>query len=309
MGQLWGVSTQGGNTYSPLLTKEVTAQAQPDMKFHQFVEMKEQWGKNAGETFLYDKYGNIDTQGGTLTETSTIPARSHRFYQSTATLYEWGNSIPFTRKYESLAQIGVSQPVVTALKNDYAKAIDTACEAEFNKTKIRYVAVADTTAGTITTDGTATATNTGQLNRFHVKQIVDHLYQTLKCPPWDGDNYMAICSMDAKRGIYDDVEAILYYTKYPASGEFGRYYDTRFVKTNHGLSNAMGKGSAYGEAYIFGGNGGPVLEGLAIAPEIIPKEVTDYQRSRGLAWYMISGYKIFWEGDPDNNIVKFDSNV
>lgn len=92
-GQLWATSTQGGYMYSPLLTREVTAQAQPDMKFAQFCELREQWGKNAGETFLYDKYGNIDTQGGTLTETSTIPSRGHRFYQSTATLYEWGKKL------------------------------------------------------------------------------------------------------------------------------------------------------------------------------------------------------------------------
>jgi hypothetical protein len=92
-GQLWATSTQGGYLYSPLLTKEVTTAAQPDMKIKQFTAIREKWGKNAGETFLYDKYGNIDTQGGTLTETSTIPAHSYRLYQSTATLYEHGKNL------------------------------------------------------------------------------------------------------------------------------------------------------------------------------------------------------------------------
>jgi hypothetical protein len=133
------------------------------------------------------------------------------------------------------------------------------------------------------------------------------MYQTMLCQPYDGQNMMAICSTDAMRGLYDEVEDILQYTKFPASGEVGRYYDCRFIRTNHGLSNAMGNGSAYGEAYFFGGGEGPVCEGIAYAPEVIPKEITDYGRSKGLAWYLINGYKIFWEDDPDNNIVKYDS--
>ena len=93
MGQLFATSTQGTYTWSKLLSKEVVHAAQPDMKFTQFTVMREQWGKNAGESFLFDKYGNIDTQGTTLTETTTVPAHSYRLYQSTATLYERGKLI------------------------------------------------------------------------------------------------------------------------------------------------------------------------------------------------------------------------
>lgn len=291
--------------YSALLTKEVLQKAQPDMKFRQFTAMREAWGKNAGETFLFDKYGNISTQGGTLTETSTIPSRSYRLYQSTATLYEWGNSIPYTRKYESLSQANDRKGPVTALKNDMAKVIDTAVEAQFDACYIRYNATS-TATGTFHTDGTDTETNTSVLNTYHTRTIVDYMYQTMQVEPYDGDNYMAICSTNAKNGVYVAVESILQYTKYPASGEFGRYYDVRFVKTNHAISNAIGNSSLYGEAYFFGGMA-PVYEGVAISPEVIPKEVTDYGRSRGLAWYAIMGFKIVWSGDPDNNIVKFSS--
>ena len=57
MGQLWKTSTQGQMLYSPLLSKEVAFQAQPQMVFAQYCEIKEEWGKNKGETFLFDKYG------------------------------------------------------------------------------------------------------------------------------------------------------------------------------------------------------------------------------------------------------------
>lgn len=305
-GQLWATSTQGGYRYSPLLTKEVVFAAQPDMKFVQFCALREEWGRNAGETFLFDKYSNIDTAGDDLTETEKIPFHAYRLYQGTSTMKERGNSIPWTKKYDVLAQVSDRQAPTTTLKNDMAKVLDGKCEAQFDACQIRYVALG-TASGEFTTDGTPDSTGANALNCYHVKQIVDYMYQTMKAEPYDGDNFMAICSTNAKRGIYDDVQDILMYTKYPASGEFGRYYDVRFVKTNHGLSNAIGSSGAYGEAYFFGGNEAPVLRGIAYAPEIIPKEVTDFGRSKGLAWYLIDAYKIFWEGDPDNNIVKFDS--
>ena len=186
-----------------------------------------------------------------------------------------------------------------------SKFMVTKVEAELDNCKIRYVGTA-TAGGATTTDGTATATCTSSLNKYHVKEIVDYMFQTMKAEPYDGDNYVAVCSVDAKRGIYDDVESILAYTKYPASGEFGRFYDTKFVKTNHALSNAIGNGSAYGEAYFFGGPDA-VFEAVAVSPIIIPKEITDYQRSRGLAWYAIIGWVIAHSADPDNNVVKYDS--
>jgi hypothetical protein len=101
-------------------------------------------------------------------------------------------------------------------------------------------------------------------------------------------------------------ELILQYTKFPASGEFGKYYDCRMVKTNHGVSNAVGASSAYGEAYFFGG-GEPVLRGIAVPMRVIPKEETDFQRSRGLAWYAIEAYRLRKNGDPDNEVVKYGS--
>jgi N4-gp56 family major capsid protein len=305
-GQLWAVSTQGQLLYSPLLSKEVTNAAQPLMKFKQFTDMKMEAGRGRGETFLFDKYGNIDTEGGTLAETSTIPSRSYRVYQGTGTLYEFGNSVPFTRKYEELAQVDARSGVSRILADDQAKVIDTTIEAQFDACKIRYNATSATT-GTFHTNGTDTETNTSALNRYHVKILYDYLWNNLNAKPYfaGSDDYAGILSQNAMRGIFNDCETVVMYTEFPAYGEFGRYSSCRMTKTNHGLSNAIGNGSAYGEAYFFGAN--TVKEGIAVAPVVIPKEVTDYGRSRGLAWYAIMGYKIFWEGDPDNTIIKFGS--
>jgi hypothetical protein len=226
-------------------------------------------------------------------------------YQGTGTLYERGKKIDWTRKYEDLAQISARQPLVTALSDHYSKQTDADVEAQFDACKIRYVGTT-TAAGTFTTNGTATYTCTSAFNAYHVQAMVDYLYGTLKTKPYDGDNFVAICTVKAKNGIYNDVESILQYTKYPATGEFGRYYDCRFVKTNTAsMSNAMGASSAYGEAYMFGKS--TVMYGMAVPMQVIPKEETDFRRSRGVAWYDIAGFKIKHEGDPDNTICKWCS--
>lgn len=289
--------------------EEVLAAAQPELKFLQFCEEKEAFGKNKGETFVFDKYGDVDnasTAGASnLVETSTIPAGSVIVYQGTGTLNERGVSIPFTRKYEDLAQVETRKPLVSALSDHYAKQTDADVETQFDACDIRYVGTT-TSAGTFTTNGTATLTCTSAFNAYHVQAMVDYLYGTLKAKPYDGDNFVAICTVKAKNGIYNDVEDIMKYTKYPATGEFGRYYDCRFVKTNTAaMNNAMGASSAYGEAYMFGK--GTVMYGMAVPMQVIPKEETDYRRSRGVAWYDIAGFKIIHESNPDNTIVKFDS--
>jgi hypothetical protein len=50
-----------------------------------------------------------------------------------------------------------------------------------------------------------------------------------------------------------------------------------------------------------------VMYGMAVPMQIIPKEETDFRRSRGVAWYDICGFKIKHEGDPDNTIIKWCS--
>lgn len=302
-GMLW--ANESGTVYSPLLAKEVEIQAQPDMRFVQFCETKAEWGKNAGETFLYDRIANIDTQGGKLTETATIPEHKYTISQGTATLYEFGNSIPWTRKYDELAQINIREAPVRTLGNDYAKVIDTAAEDEFNNARYRYVATHTASQGYWSTSGTNTATCSSALNTFHVKCIIDYMYQTMLCKPYSGDDFMCIASTNAKRGVYDDCEDILQYTQYPATGEFGRYYDCRFVRTNHALDNSIGTSDVGGEAYFFGGNGGPVARGIAVKMEIRQKEPGDFGRSKGLAWYSIEGWDLVWKNNPDANVVKY----
>lgn len=203
-----------------------------------------------------------------------------------------------------MAQASIRELPRQVLGDDYAKVSDTSAEYEFNNTRIRYVATNSAT-GVWSTTGTNTATCSNALNTTHVKVIIDYMYQTMLAKPYSGSDFFCIASTNAKRGVYDDCEDIMQYTKFPTTGEFGRYYDCRFVRTNYSLDNGIGTSDVGGEAYFFGGPGEPVARGMAVKMEVRQKEPSDFGRSKGLAWYSIEGYDLKHKQNPDSRVVKF----
>jgi N4-gp56 family major capsid protein len=305
-GQVYSVSSLGGYGAVPQLTAEVRDQAQPLIRFRQFDDLIDGYGgSRKGDTFNWDIIANVATAGGTLVETSTIPRTNFTINQGTGSITEYGNAIPYTKKLKTLSQIEIDGATRRALRNDMVKVLDSAVHAQFDAAKIRYVGTA-TDGGAFTTNGTATATCTSQLNKYHVKAIVDYLQKNMLAPPYDGNSYMAIVTVAAHNGLYTDVEAVMQYTKYPANGEFGMYYNCRFVKETHILDNDMGNGSLYGQAFFFGEE--TVAEAVAEAEHIMfQPDYVDFQRNPALAWYFIGGFKIMHFANPDNRIVKYTS--
>lgn len=93
-GQQYSTSSLGGYLSQPYLTQRLRAVAQPQFKFRQFVDVKEAIGKNRGDTWLFDRRGNVSTQGTTLAETATMPQTNFIVAQGTGSITEYGNSIP-----------------------------------------------------------------------------------------------------------------------------------------------------------------------------------------------------------------------
>ena len=302
MGLEWVTSSLGGALANPRLSKEVRIAAQADYKFRQFATVKEAFGKGVSDSVNFDKVTNVVTSGGTLVETTTMPTTYFTITKSTLTVYEYGNSIPYTGKLEVLSQEGIRNLVTKALKNDQVKVLDAAVEAQMDVCAYRYVS-STTTSGNFTTDGTATLTATTNLNAYHWKVMVDKL-MTLNAPPADGENYMAILSISAARGIHDSLEDVWKYTKFPTNGEIGSYYRCRAVRDNYSMDNTIGASDVTGEAYFFGDDA--VMEAVAL-PEEIRYQEDDFARSKKLAWYAILGFKIIWSGDPDYRIIKWTS--
>ena len=303
MGQEWVTSSLGGVLANPNLSKEVRIAAQSANKFRQFATVKEAFGKGVADTVNFDKISNLVTSGGTLTETSTMPGSYFTIVKDTLTVNEYGISVPFTGKLEALSEMGVKNLTVKALKNDQVKVLDKAVYNQMALCMHKYVA-SSATASNWTSNGTATLTASTNLNAFHTKEIVDKLL-VLNAPPADGENYMCIASVKAARGLYDDLQAVWQYTKYPVNGEVGSYYRMRLVRDTYSVSSGIGVSStAAGEAFFFGDDA--VMEGVAL-PEEIRYEEQDFGRSKRLAWYAILGFKIIWSLDPDARIVQFTS--
>ena len=317
-GQLWSVSSLGGYFSSYKLSSNLRKQLQPMTKFRQFCDAKDNTkdGKKRGDTWTWDVVMNVATAGGTLVETNTMPETNFTIVQATGTVYEYGNSVPFSGALEALSQFTVRQPVTTALRNDMAKVLDSAAYDQFNAAPLRYVG-SSTTLGVLTTNGTATASNTSTLNKYHVGAIKDIMTER-SIPRYSGNEYVCIAHPSTLRDLKTDLQAVQQYVTAGygkiMKGEIGMYEEIRFVEqsnvpkyTEFGATTGGGAGTNW--AFFFGAD--TVAEGICVPEEVRGKIPGDYGRSKGVAWYYLGGFKIVhnWsETDAANaRIIKWDS--
>jgi N4-gp56 family major capsid protein len=327
MAQLWAVNSLGGYFYSLNLSKELRTALQSSSKFRQFADVKDAAGKNKGESFTWDTVSNVAVQGGTLVETNTMPETQFTITQGTLTINELGNSVPFTNKLESLSQFSVAAPVTKALRNDAMKVIDALAHQQFNRTPLRVVPTTQnsTTAVTLTTNGTATVTNSVAMGKGHVKAIVD-IMKERNIPAFTADDYYALAWPTTFRTLKNDLESIHQYTDRGMTmimnGEVGRYENCRFVEQTNiprggaadsttfnaftNTSDAWNNGLS-DWAFFFGED--TVAEGIAVPEEVRAKIPTDYGRSKGVAWYALLGFGLVQTSASEARVVKYDSAI
>lgn len=317
MAQLFAVNSLGGFLSAKNLSKELRSALQPMSRFRQFCDVKDAGGKNKGNTFTWDVVSNVATAGGTLVETNTMPETQFTITQATLTITEYGNSVPYSGKLEALSEIGVRRPVMQALRNDAKKAFDRAAYAQFYLTQLRVVGGASG-AGTFTTNGTATATNSIALGSGHIKTIVDWMKER-NIEPYVNDDYMSIAWPTTYRTLKNNLEGLHQYTetglKMIFNGEIGRYESVRFVEQTNvakGYNNTDGSSgtswpnSALSDWSFFFGED-TVAEGIAIPEEIRAKIPGDYGRSKGVAWYYLGGFGIVHTSADQSRIVMWDT--
>jgi len=310
-GQLFVTDTVGGYMYSENLSKELRHAVQPLVKFRQFCDVKDaaMQGKGKGDTFHWNVYSDIATQGTTLVETSTMPESNFVISQGTMTITEYGNSVPFTQKLDDLAEQPVREIVHKVLKNDAKNAFDIAAHAQFDATPLRIVPLSATStdAITLTTNGTATGTNNVALGKNHVKAIVDTMKER-NVPPFINDDYMAIARPTSFRQLKNDLESIHQYVNQGfqmiLNGEIGRYEGCRFVEQT-GIASEAWSNSLSDATYFFGDD--TVAEGIAVPEELRGKIPGDYGRSRGVAWYYLGGFGLVHTQHAQGRIFKWDS--
>ena len=146
---LW--STQSGYLTNNKLNKSFQKDTQPLLRFRQFVKMKEAFGKSMGQSVNWLKVANVSNYGGKLAETQTMHETKQVLTWGTLTVTEYGNSIPFSGKIQSLSEFDVKDIVREGLLDDAVKCIDGDIERQFNACALRYIATA-TAGANITTN-------------------------------------------------------------------------------------------------------------------------------------------------------------
>ena len=292
--QLWMTDSLGGYMGADELSKKVRHAAQTMQRFRQFTDPEPAHGKNSGDTVLFDKISNIQTGGGTLSETSTIPKSNYVITQGSLVVNEWGNSVPMTLKAKTLAEVSVPDAVTTVLRNDMAVVLDSEVAAQFQTSDYKAMCI-NTATTTFSSAGTAGESAVANMSDKNVRDIIDKM-KTLNIPKINGE-YVSVNSTNSLRGLYDFFEAKAQNTTMAplAIGEVGKYYGCRFIEETNVLSNILN--TYYGESVFFGADA--VREGIVIPEEIridIPK---DFGRDQATAWYALLGFVKTWDFSTD----------
>lgn len=315
-GQIFGTNSLGGFFSNPELSNKMRVVAQPIKRFRAFTSPLGAGGAHTSDKVFFDKVQNIVTAGGALVETNTIPESQFLIGQGTATMTEYGNSIPWTQKGQTLNQLNLDDAVTVALKNDAAKVLDSQCALQYKAAEYKLVcSLSNSTV--ITSNGTATATASSDLTASNIRDAVNFMRKK-NIPFADGANYICIASVQSYSNMFGDsnttgsgwVDISKYTAQFAAnlfSGEVGKYYSVRFVEETNVLSNSIGLSAAHGEAVIFGDDA--VKEVVAIPEELREKIPTDFGRSQGLAWYALLGFQRIWSfvADTEEHIVHVTS--
>jgi N4-gp56 family major capsid protein len=312
--QLFATNSLGGFLTNNALSQQLRYKAQTMQKFRQFCDIEAMAGQGRGNKVFFDKISNISTAGGTLVETDTIPKRNYTILQGTLTMTEYGNSIPFTSKVKTLADMSVPESIRTVLMNDMKVALDSAAATQF-MTNDYIATITNTATTTFGSSGTKVATAGANMSDKNVRDIIDQMKKGLVPKRTNDDLYVCVASTNSIRGLYDFFEAKAQLTTLDPLyiGEVGRYYGCRFVEETNYLSNTDGSSGLYGEACFIGADA--VREGLAIPEEIRVGIPADYGRDQGIAWYALLGFQQVWsqsgvlagQADGQTRIITVDS--
>lgn len=288
---LW--ANMGSYLASPKLSQQMREQAAPMFLWRQFVDTKDALGANKGDAVQFTKRLRIDTRGGTLVETNTMPNNLIKVIKDSTVVTEYGNGVPFTQKLETLSAFKMKSEYEKGLVQDQKDTLDNAVATVMKTAKFKAVCTTTAKAGAIfTTNGTATVTASNNPTDANIRAIVD--FAKKKQIPKLGNYYACVGATEFISGIYDYLQAVAQYAdpEFRFNDEIGRYYGTRFMEDNNILLNTIGNGSAFGEGVLFGEEA--VAEATAL-PEELRYEETDMGRSKKLAWFAILGFKKIWD--------------
>lgn len=302
-GQVWSTDSLGGYMYSDELSDVLRTALQPMSRFQQHCDATDftDKGYGKGDTFAWNVYSDVSTQGGELDENQKMPESNFTITQSTGTVKEYGNSVPYSGLLDDLSKQPIKQIIHKALRNDANKAFEAAAHAQFDATMLVVAPTSgnSTTAITLDTDGSVTNTATIKMSNVHVKLIADTMKER-NIPVYADGNYRCIGRPSEFRDLKDDLESLHSYVSEGfnmiLNGEVGRSYEgIRFFEQT--VINTY-------DCYFFGED--TVIEAIVCPPEIRGKVPTDYGRDKGVAWYALEGFALVHTAAAQSRIIKWD---
>jgi N4-gp56 family major capsid protein len=311
--------------YSDELSDTLRMELQPMVRFRQHCDAKDATDKglNKGDTYNWNIYSDVATQGGDINENDAMPETNFTITQGSLTISELGNSVPYSGKLDNLSKHPVEEVIRKVLKNDAAKGLDAKAHAQFNSTKLTVAPTSgtSTTAVDLETTGTCTVTNNVAMGSGHVKAIVD-IMKERNIPMFQGSDYFCIAWPSTFRTLKNDLESIHQYVdqgfRMIMNGEIGRYEGVRFIEQTNIAKGGAADSTTWSAttadawnngksdwAFFFGED--TVAEAIAVPEEIRGKIPTDYGRSKGIAWYALLGFGIVHTDADNSRIIKWDS--
>jgi hypothetical protein len=327
MAQIWAVASEGGYLYSDELSDYLRAKVQPQTKFRQLCDAEDgtQKGLNRGDTFSWNSYSDLSTQGGRLNETQPIPESGFTLSQKSLTVYEAGNSVPYTGKLELLAKHDVTAIIDRTLRDDARKYFDIEAFLQFKRTPLRVAPTSgsSTTSVTVTENSATATTNNVELRSGHMKAMVDFMKER-NIPPYIGDDYVWISHVSTMRTYKNDLETVKQYTEtglnHIFSGEIGRYESVRHIEQNFIPKGGANDSTTFNPwtqtadawnnaksswGFLMGGD--TVTEAVCVPEEIRAKIPSDYGRSKAIAWYYLGGFGLVHDDAANARIMMWDS--
>lgn len=315
-GQTWGTSADGGYLYSDELSDKLRKALQPLLSFRQHCDAKDamqQKQPKHGDKFYWDIISNVSASGGQLTETTAMPETKFTISQGVLTIYEWGNSVPYSGVLNEFSKFDVEKIIDDVLADDCAKVLDDAAYDQFNATQTVFNAASGTSTTLITldTNGTPSVTNNVELGTGHIKAIVDTMKER-NVPAYEGRFYRSIAHPTTFRTMKNSLETLHSYTDKGfdmiLNGEIGRYENVRFFEqTNIPKETASPAWTNAKSNWMFIFGRDTVMEGIVIEEEMRGKIPTDFGRSRGVAWYALLGFGLVHSVAAQSRIFKWAS--
>lgn len=297
----WEFDAPSGVYKSHEMSAKLRHAAISNTKFMQFVTPEPGFGRKAGEAITITRVSNLTVPSNPrLTEGRRISEDELTLTTVAITVSEFGRAVPYTNLAAELGKFDKSSMIQRVLRDQMALSMDNTVAEAFTGTSAKYKAIpTGVSAITFDTDGTASTQALANLNVYHVEQIRDTMFSTLKIPPVVQDDYIAIVSTKAKRGLVTDPawERWHTYTDPQAkfNGEIGRLEGIRFVESNNtdALSGSLGSGSVLGEAVFFGADAVAMVS--AVDPELRAAIPGDFGRQRAIAWYGVLEFGVVWD--------------